>query len=332
MLSADKNPGSAIVFSSNGYMFNADGSYNIDIYEIDDCYTKALAPTLAENEKIAYLERIIELYNGKYMPSLSDDVLAMIAAEHYEHIFISAVNILSELYLAREDMDKLFEVCDKALLLKPVEESVYISVIKGLVRTNQIVRAISLCEKYFLILNREMGIEGSEQMRDLYATMKTRGIAGINSHPMLSDNNSEAAIKRSFNCSLKAFEDICLHELRQIGRKDTSGSIISVISLNNKSGKIPPINVLHKPMKHLFNSCICNIRKGDVFAEYTKHQYIVLLMNVTRHSLTSITKRIQDHFYNNCSQKDVYLNFSNKPLAESKYLFGYNPLILKSKV
>jgi hypothetical protein len=178
-----------------------------------------------------------------------------------------------------------------------------------------------------------MGVEVSEHMRDLYDSLKTQGSAHTNSRPILTGIDTEAAGINAHYCSLKIFNEICMHELRQTGRKDSSGSIIALVSINNKDGGIP-VNgsALQKSMKQLFESCLSNMRKGDIFTEYTKHQFVILLMNVKHQSPGSIIKRIQDHFYNNCTQKDVYLNFMSKTLTESNQIIENYTLLYQIKV
>ncbi|MCL2816496.1 MAG: hypothetical protein FWD23_18015 [Oscillospiraceae bacterium] len=302
-----------ISFSTNGYMLNTEYFF-IDIYMMEEWYNKSKACTSGE-EKIFCLESAIDLYNGEYLFNLFDDIWRITAANRYSNMFINAVVLLSEQYLENEEYEKLFQVCDKALMLRPIEESVYICMLKGLMQTKQAVRAVSLCEKYFDTLYKEMGIVASEHMQALYAELKRNGGAAVYNSKILGEFKPEEISNNSYFCTYNAFNEIYKYELRQIERKSKNSSLLLLLSINTKKGAVPSANTLYEARRQLYESCLGMMRKGDAFASYSENQYIVLLTNTKYENYNIVIERLKNHFSENCKKKEITLNFKVKPLV-----------------
>jgi len=306
-----------ITFSNNGYILNADDNLWVDIYAMEEYYNKAMAAYCSESEKINFLENIVQLYDGEYLLKMFDDFYTITAVHHYDHMFISAVNTLAELYFSREEYEKLFKICNKAMMLKPIEESVYLWMIMGLSRTGETVRAITLCETYFNILYKEMNIPASDQMQNIYTELKNNvGLFAVN---LKSANAYKTGnFYNIIFCNLEKFNDICRYELNQLERDDNrKGTFGVLISINDKKGGLPSNNLLYKAKEKLYESCVRTIRKSDIFADYSSYQFIVLLTNVKSKNYSIIMERLKKYFYEHCDLKGVFINYEADALTNN---------------
>lgn len=306
-----------IVFSANGYILNREKDFVIDVHTMQDCCVKA-ANASSNEEKIAFLEKAAELYNGEYLLNSFDDLWSITAVNHYKRVFIDTVTALSELYLKKAAYEKLFQICEKATMLEPMEEAIYLRLLKGLVLTGQSVRAISLCEKYFDILYHEIGVRSSDQIYKLYSELKRNSVnfSRLEYEPVIALNEREVSDK-AFFCSLETFKEIYKYELRQAERKETARGILAVISIKGKKYGLPPHELLQESKKHLYESCLNVLRKGDVFANYSHSQLIVLLADLKYKDHAEIMARIQKYFYKHYDygEKEVLLDFEIQPIA-----------------
>ena len=316
MFSAGDKSAEYITFSNNGYILNADENLWIDIYVMEDYYNRAMDVSCPEDEKIRFLENIAQLYDGEYLLKMFDDFYTITAVHHYEHLFIMAVNTLAELYFSKGLYERMFKICNKAMMLKPVEESVYLWMIKGLRRTGETVRAINLCETYFNILCKEMNIPASDQMQNIYTELKNNTGTAINPKPtnMYKTGNFYNIIF----CNFETFNDICRYELNQIERSDNRKVTYGVIlSINDKKGGLPSDHLLYKAKEKLYESCVRTIRKSDIFADYSSHQFVLLLTNVKSRNYSIIMERLKKYFYSHCDLKGVFVNYEVDMLTES---------------
>ncbi|MCL2099298.1 MAG: hypothetical protein FWH24_02540 [Oscillospiraceae bacterium] len=315
MFGAGIGAGKFVVFKNNGYMLNLNENVSVDIYTVEDNYEKTKIFSLPENEKIGYFEKITELYNGEYLSGKFDDNWTMTAAGRYSRIFVNSVIALSELYMERGEYENLFRICDKALALEPFEEAIYICTIKGLMQTDQNVRAISLCEKYFERLSNEIGIHATEPMRELYAELKRSSDFTPEKQELAHGFEVEEHTNKLFLCNIKTFNEIYKYELRQLERRRKKDVILSIVSINKKDGGIPSKNTMHEVKKQVRESCFSVLRKGDVLSEYSGSQYIILLTNIKHGDHKIIAERIKNHFYENCRIKDIFINFQIRSLS-----------------
>jgi len=297
-----------VVFFHKSYTLDVGHGMYIDAREVEKCFLAAKDPNISETDKIANLNRVVELYNGEYLVNIYDDPWAVTAVGHYKRMFFEAVGMLADIYLKNQTFDRLFQICDKSIALEPLEEAAYIRMIEGMKQNGMTVRAIELCEVYFNLLYTKVGVSPSARMNSLYRDLKgsIRQLQQDASSIMFELMEREQP--QSFFCSMEVFTEIYRYEARQFERRGES-LYIALLTINNMQRDIPTPSVLARAMENLYVSCLNAIRRGDIFTRYSNSQYLLLLTRLTGDDQPVVESRIKEDFYSRRGSEDIIINF-----------------------
>jgi DNA-binding SARP family transcriptional activator len=304
----DENEADSIIYSNKTYMLNTAIDLQIDVYLMEDYYSKALKPLLAISEKVELLEKVVCLYNGEYLLYLiSDDTHSYAAITRYKRIFVEAVCLLADLYIENGEYDKMFLVCDKAISLEPLEEAVYLRMIRGMCDKGKEAQAITLIENYFNILYNEVGIRASDTLNVIYKKLKRNTIASTYDVGQILEELTEmSSLNKALFCNFEVFRDIYRYESRQSARRDYSIVLILIDICSDKNEELPG-KILAKAKKSLCECCMLTLRKGDMFADYSKSQVILMITVSAKADINGIIARISDQFYSRTQRDRVHL-------------------------
>ena len=309
----DGSGADCIIYNNKTYVLNNAMDMRIDIYLMEDYYNKALNAQLPASEKIGLLEKAVDLYNGEYLLYLiCDDTQSYAVINRYKRIFIEAVCLLADLYIDNGDYDKMFLICDKAIALEPLEEAVYLCMVRGMSDKGKDAQAINLIENYFNILYNEVGIRASDTLNNIYKKLKRNTTPSIYDVGQIVDELKEiSSLNKALFCNFEAFRDIYRYESRQSARRDYAIYLILIDIYGDRNEELPE-KVLTKAKKALYECCMLLLRKGDMFADYSKSQVIVMITLQKEADVNTIISRISNQFYSLNQRERVHLKFDTQ--------------------
>jgi len=302
-----------IIYNNKTYMLNTAMDLQVDVYLAEDYYNKATKPYLTPEEKIDLLEKSVGLYNGEYLLHLiCDDTQSYSAVTRYKRIFIEAVCLLADLYMENDEYEKTFLICDKAIALEPLEEAVYLRMIKAMCDKGKEAQAISLMENYFNILYNEVGIRASDTLNNIYKKLKRNNSPSTYDVGQILEELKEiSSLNKALFCNFEAFRDIYRYESRQSARREYAIVLILIDIYGDRNGDLPE-KTLSKAKKSLYECCMLTLRKGDMFADYSKSQVILMVTLAAEADTTRIIARISEQFYLRTQRDRVHLKFDTQ--------------------
>ena len=311
----DDNEADCIIYNNKTYMLNTATNLLIDVYLMEDFYNRALKPLLAAEEKTELLKKAVDLYNGEYLLYLiSDDTHSYAAITRYKRIFVESVCLLADLYMEKGEYDKMFLICDKAISLEPLEESVYLRMIKGMCDKGKDAQAITLIENYFNILYNEVGIRASDTLNSIYKKLKRNTINSTYDVGQIFEELTEmSTLNKALFCNFEVFRDIYRYESRQSARRDYNIVLILIDICGDRNEELPG-KMLSKAKKSLCECCMLTLRKGDMFADYSKTQIVLMITVSAKADITGIISRISDQFYSRTQRERVHLKFDTQSM------------------
>ena len=299
-----------IVFSSQTYVLNPELDLRVDAYQMDEYYNKALDPMLTDNEVRKLLEKAVALYNGEYLLNfVADDIYVQTVTKRYRRLFVDIVCRLADLYMDRGEYDKMFLVCDRAIVLEPLEESIYLRIIRGMRKRGMDTQAADLIEHYFDILYREVGICASETLNNIYKELKSHTVYTKHDVEQVLDELKELDyLNKALFCNFDAFKDIYRYEARQLSRRDYTISVV-LMEIYSEKHKDLPDKMLAKAKRILHECCMLALRKGDMFSNYSKAQSVAMLTLKDGKDAVGIISRINNTFNTRIQDNAVSLRF-----------------------
>lgn len=287
-------PGEYLLLESGALRFGGDIEVESDVWEFE----KAAARFREEQdrqEKIALCEKACELYQGEFLPQLSNEQWVIEKSRHYQNLYVTMLRYL--LHRLKEDGDyrKIEELSGRAAELYPYEgwerwridsliasgrhdeaEELYRKATEY-VQKNDVLLSKSQQEQFRKIGDRVLRTQGTEEDIGKYL-MESRPGAG------------------AYACTLLGFTD-CFHMLKRVSRRGKVYFSLILCTILDASGRpAAGQEYCEKQGEKLCAAFRTHLRKGDIYTRYSENQYLLLCMGVEKENSSEIGARIDMSF------------------------------------
>lgn len=252
---------------------------DIDVFEL--ACQQIGAAWLTPEERLETCVSALALYRNDFLVKAMGESWVKRIAAYYHSMYIHLVQSTVGLMANQERWEEIVPICGRAIQIDGFEESFYYYLIRGLVRTGQPRQALERYKRMYSIFYTELGLTPSSEVTELY-----QEISRENRRNASHDSDDLAAISRfllredrltgAFFCELEVFTDIYNLEARSIARSGRSVNL-GMISAYMPDGSTPPLRLLNSYMEKLGDCIETTLRKGDVAAQYSTNQFLLLL-------------------------------------------------------
>ena len=283
------NPGEKrlISFSHGCYSWNTDAAYWLDVEEFESlCIRGRECRRDDPGVALEFFRKAIMLYKGEYLPECSYQDWVLPLRNYYRRLYLESVLELTDLLWGIGNYQEMLKICEAAILLEPLEETLHVRFLKALLKENKIKQASSHYQYVTALLYKEMGIKPSAAMREVFHHIQNllNGMDTDSFHfEELSDWHQEE--DGAFLCPPTVFNILYQLERR---RSERSGepTLLVVVTVTQAP-------TLGKSMKRLHTVLRLQLRKGDVFCLWSEGQYILMLPGLNRRQVEMVIARIK---------------------------------------
>lgn len=300
-----------IIASGNStYYLNPEIEVSLDIDVFDRLISQGGCQE-DEETKIKYYKQAIDLYQGTFLPMLSEEQWVIITGTYLESSYMNTVVYLLERYLNNKNYDLVEQLSKKALNYDSLNENLHYYLIKSLINQNK----VSLAKQHYLstekFLYDELGTNPSEALQSLYEEI----ISGQRSKEAtmndLQNNLIESSIQGAFLCSYETFKKIYQLEVRKAIRRGFSEYIVLLTiepKEHIKSNSDLMDAVIESTSRLLDNTISTTLRVGDTYTKYSNQQFLMLLPDCTDVNARKVVDRITNNFYKRDKYQRVVIN------------------------
>lgn len=286
-----------ITFANGYYCFEVGEYTALDIDEFEEFIKKAEEKETEDvDEAIKLYGKALVLYNGPYLSENSYEVWLVPIRNHYRRLYIKTLLKLIELYKKKDEYNRIIELCEKAIIIEPYEESIHICLMETMLKLGQIKSAMSHYEYISSMLSKEMGIKSSLGLKEIYRKIRRyydeQGETDISN---IKNKLEEGPMEGALFCDLDYFKFLYNVEKRRSIRDENIGymSLITLKSDNKDKCKHDELSKISRTMLEVLEK---SLRKGDVFTSWNDTQIIVMLTNAKRDGLGKIEDRIRNYY------------------------------------
>lgn len=297
------------------YRWNAPMKTEVDAHIFADLY-KDVENCDTDDDKIALLKQICQMYTGEFLPELSGEEWVLIESVQYKKIYSDALKELCNLLLAKSEFEEALRFTEPACQMYPFDEwqSVRIDCYMGL---NRYKDALAEYETTAQMFFEELGINPSERMMNQFEQMSSKmnhrpqAIFEIKQH--LKEENLKGG---AYYCNLPSFRDSYRLVSRIIERNGQSVYLMLCSITDGKGQPMENLNKLEILSNELQNSIQHCLRRGDSFTKYSPSQFLILLVGTNKENCGIIFDRIQKYFSREHRSWKQYLEFFVSSIAE----------------
>ena len=298
-----------IVYTRGTYAWNTKMDCVIDVEEFDKLCKRGNATVECDDEKLDYYLKAIELYNGDLLHKSAFEPWAVQLNVYYRTLYKNIVHKAINILKQKNEHNKIIDLCERALTIDSFDENLYYNLILGLVNIKDSKRALTEYRKMTTLFYREFGVTPSKETMKLYKeVIKTSKEVETDLNVIKEHLKEEPPEKGPFFCEYEVFKDIYRTEVRAASRTGES-VYLCLLTLSSKSSEVPAAKLLHNYMDKLRGSICETFRRGDIFAQYSVSQFILLLPLTTYENGEKAVKRLLKQFnkhYPYCPYSVIY--------------------------
>lgn len=295
---ADESKYFCITFANGYYCFETGELVVLDFVQFEELINQAMEKENEDvDEAIKLYEEAFYLYRGPYLSVNSYEVWLVPIRNHYRRLYIKLLLKLIELYKQKDEYNKIIELCEKAIIIEPYEESIHICLMEAMLKLGQIKSAMSHYEYISSLLSKELGVKSSPGLKEIYKKIQSyydeQGETDLNS---IKNKLEEGPVEGALFCDLDYFKFLFNVEKRRSTRNENIG-YMSLITLKGDNKDARKSDGLSKNTKVMLDVLEKTLRKGDVYTSWNDNQMIVMLTNAKKEGLKTIENRIKSYYY-----------------------------------
>ncbi len=295
-----------IITKKGAYSWNQDIPATMDTECFEMMVSEAKKEHVAERA-IEIYERALAIYQGEFVPTISDLHWASTRSTYYHSLYLSAVKALAELYVHKNAYEELEKLCNEALQHESADEQLFCYQIEARMRSGKTALALETYEKAREIIEKELGLRKTVVLTKVYEELLALG-KGESTDDILEirEDIAEEEVEGVFMCGYPVFKEICNLEARRNARSgEESQMVLFTLETKTKDSQEVMNFRIKQGMIALEKIIRQSLRIGDVASKYSDSQFVILLTNCTEPLSKNVANRIVDKFYKLGSKFDA---------------------------
>ena len=245
-------------------------------------------------------------YAGEFLSAYIAEPWVAQEAKRYRQMFCNCVISATELLRKKKSWNELEKLGRFATHVEPLREW-EILVMEALMEQKRFDEASDFYDEVVDYYLKECGTYPSSnllEMLDKYTRQMNHAVEVLDDIQKKIKENEET-MTRGYECSFPIFKGIYQQEVRMTDRTEKPVYLMLCTLVDEKGKQIKNEEILDELSEKLKNSISKSIRKSDVYTQYGKAQYLVLLASYDGDSCELVQNRINYHFTSDCRNGKV---------------------------
>lgn len=282
-----------LVQKEEGYIWNPEGESILDIEVFESLCRSG---ERCEDQRLSQLLKAIELYQGDFLPMHSSEPWVIPVSVYYQNLYIGAVQEALERLEQGERLKEAAELCRKAIRLVPYCEELHSHFLKDLLDSGQPGEVISAYERLSRELFDRFGVLPSEEAQTVYRTAVRMAAGSTLSIAMVMEKLREPQESAgALFCEFEFFQKIYYAIARGVARSGDAVHI-GLLTVSGRGNETLSKRSLDRGMENLKDIVCMGLRRGDVVAQCSTSQYVILLPQANYPDSCMVCQRVIDSF------------------------------------
>jgi DNA-binding SARP family transcriptional activator len=280
------------------YQWNPEVEVEVDVEHFEKLLSAAKQEVAYEKAAVLY-EQAIALYQGEFMPRLTDLHWIFTLNTYYHSLYLTCVKGLAEIYGRMERYEDLERLSTEALRFESGDEELYCYQIEARMHSGKISLALESYDNAHRIMEEDLGIRKTTVLEKVYEELLaiSKGGAADEIEEIKKDIEEEDPTG-AFQCGYPVFKEIYHLEVRRSMR---TGEPENLVLFTIEPKPEDPPEVANFRVRQAMNGMQETIRRclraGDVVSRYSDTQFVVLLPTCTRELALMVANRVLTNLY-----------------------------------
>ena len=248
-------------------------------------------------EQLALYQEAVHWYTGEFLPSQTAAVWAAQEARRLKKMFCLCVERAAKQLRERQDFFQLEDLGIHAASIDPLADWETLTM-EALVSLGRYDEARKLYDDTAEFYFNEQGLRPSKKMMQ---QLERLGDGIMHQHAVLDEIQADLTEKGEntpggYLCSYPIFAGIYRMVERMMERGGQSVYLMLCTVIDGKGNPMREGPMLDEMSRRMGDAVRSSIRRGDAMCQYSKGQFLALLVNTTRENCGVVQKRISDRF------------------------------------
>ncbi len=305
-----------IVQRQGGYQWNPALDTQTDVENFEKCYQEAMSGKAGRELQAERIRLGLGLYRGRFLDG--SELWMEAPSAHFYSAYHKMAQQLCTFYKEEGRTRESIELCRAVLRHDELDEMFNYELLTGLLSCGRAGDARAQYERLSERYYEKLGVQLPESLRRLQQEIQNAKDAMEMDIDSIRDSLEEKTPEAgAFVCEYPIFQELYRIEARCLERY--GGRIfLGLLRLQAPGHKQIPQPVLETAMKTLMETARASLRKGDILAQFSASQCVLLLPTVTYESGRAVLMRIQERFSRLCSPEKVTVDGKLRPIRPIK--------------
>ena len=295
------------------YKWNPEIILHVDTEKFEYC-CKSMINAENVEEQLLIGKKAIELYQGVFLPKLSEEYWVTSMATYYHSMYLDIVKKLVKLMGKEKRYSEVEEICQKALKTDSLDEEIHCFMLRALIANNKQKLALEHYKQTVKYLYDVIGVRPSKEMQEIYEKLQQIQHNHESNIDVIKEELKEQKLPSgAFLCEYGVFRKIYILESRSGKRMGISVHLV-LISLHpnfqiSKEDK-NYLSIIKEGMEVLKTTLLNCMRSSDIICKYSVNQFLVMLPACKYEDAKMVIGRVKEQFYKMEKTNKVILQYS----------------------
>lgn len=280
-----------LLYRDGFFSWSPDIQITLDIEEFDELYNRFYEAEHRSDHLDSAL-KALSLYNGEFLMNSANSLWAMSLRTYYHGKYMKLAKEVAEILYEQNRWKDSMRICQMVAAEEPFNEENQLLLMKLLHASGMTQQAVHHYEKIRKMFMDQLGVSPSPDLSDFYKMLihskenREFNLTVIRDQ-MLEGDSTDGA----YYCDYSVFQSIYRLIARSMPRNGQAIQLV-MTTLNDASGELLSPKRCGAPMEELYKAIHQALRNGDVFTQYSRDQYLILLMSSSYENAAAAMERV----------------------------------------
>lgn len=255
------------------------------------------------------------MYNGEILKEIEDEHWLMPTRNRLDRLYVRGLIYYTD-YLKENSMyDEIIEIAEKAIEIKPYEESINLRFMEALTALDQDDYALAHYEFFTRKLYNDLKIVPSKELNEFYKKLRAKE---RDFNPNISLNTIDEEMLKEFDvekpalCDLHYFKFVYNYEKINKKKRENTKVGIGVITIETMDYRELTKEEIKEGTKLIVYILLKYLKPGDLISKWNERQTLILIYKLKENKIERIVEDINKKFNTIKLDKNLSLNIKMK--------------------
>lgn len=299
------------------YSWAPELTITLDAEVFDSLYDRFYAAPEPAQELDAAMEAL-SLYTGEFLSNAMNSLWTVSLRTYYHGKYMKLARDVAEILYDQKRLEEGIEICRATTTADPFDEENQLLMMKLFAAAGLTQVAIQHYEKIRALFMNQLGVTLSEELSDFYRKLtRSDEPRELDLHNIRDQLLEHDPVDGAYFCEYSVFQNMYRLIARSTVRSGQAIQLAMTVLYDQKGDPLPPQRCT-EPMDVLHDAIYRALRTGDIFARYSRDQYLIMLPSSSYENAAMALERVIASFQRTLSGMMTQVQYSILPVLPPK--------------